>query len=459
MVRNSSFQVVLILTLLHVLSVVVTTEKYHSIPSVKYSYIHNYWKSLIHTKKTVEIIPLSEYLRQIRGGVASTDTTNGDTKKKKLSIGHRIKRKKNSIGIPSTSVSKNMGIDIVFSDVDGTLVHYEKNPTTDNSEDNALLHLPASTTGMRGVISTKTIQLVAELRKNNIKFVLVSGMRTSTLIKRLPFLPRADAYASEAGGRIFYPKTANGRNGDGNRITIIPEYVDGMSQNYLEPFTLEEDVEWRRRMSLEHAAGSDGYAGDALEEMKANGDNVSAFIPIEKRSGALWEFARRLLKKGFVLDTKGYSSCFRVNLKQQNSKFISDDDFTQLSSYNVSEMGLGSSVNLGCVDFYPIGSGKKNCCVYLAKKFAVEENGIRKDFSDTECLQRAICLCDDDNDIEMAMACRVSYLPSVSSSSIASIAAKYPAKFIITEEDLIVSTAATEAALHQVIGDINVRIP
>ena len=33
----------------------------------------------------------------------------------------------------------------------------------------------------------------------------MTGARTSTLLQRLPFLPAADAYASENGGRIFYP--------------------------------------------------------------------------------------------------------------------------------------------------------------------------------------------------------------------------------------------------------------
>ena len=35
--------------------------------------------------------------------------------------------------------------------------------------------------------------------------VLVTGARTATLLQRLPFLPAADAYVSENGGRIFYP--------------------------------------------------------------------------------------------------------------------------------------------------------------------------------------------------------------------------------------------------------------
>jgi hypothetical protein len=30
-------------------------------------------------------------------------------------------------------------------------------------------------------------------------------MRTTTLFQQLPYLPWADAYVSESGGRIFYP--------------------------------------------------------------------------------------------------------------------------------------------------------------------------------------------------------------------------------------------------------------
>ena len=37
--------------------------------------------------------------------------------------------------------------------------------------------------------------------------MLITGARTSTLLTRLPFLPAADAYVAENGGRIFYPDT------------------------------------------------------------------------------------------------------------------------------------------------------------------------------------------------------------------------------------------------------------
>lgn len=123
--------------------------------------------------------------------------------------------------VSSTSRYKH----IVFSDVDGTLVHYPTSSTTvpPNDEDDesslSLVHLPPSKTGSRGVLSSHTLALCHRLRNGEcssmdnadilarrVPLVLISGMRTTTLFQRLPYLPRADAYVSESGGRIFYPR-------------------------------------------------------------------------------------------------------------------------------------------------------------------------------------------------------------------------------------------------------------
>jgi len=44
---------------------------------------------------------------------------------------------------------------------------------------------------------------------------------------------------------------------------------------------------------------------------------------------------------------------------QQQTK-VSAEEFNALKSINVSDRGLATSVNLGCVDFYPRTSGKRN---------------------------------------------------------------------------------------------------
>jgi len=111
---------------------------------------------------------------------------------------------------------------------------------------------------------------------------------------------------------------------------------------------------------MEHskAAGVDGFVGMELK----NADREP--IAISERKGLLWDWANTLVSKGYMLDTKGYSTCFRLNRKHQTN--VSEEDFDALAFNRISfPEGLSTSVNLGCVDFYPSESGKKNCCAYL----------------------------------------------------------------------------------------------
>lgn len=57
----------------------------------------------------------------------------------------------------------------------------------------------------QGVISAKTLHQVAELRRKGVLFVVITGARLSTLLMRMPYLPSADAYVCENGGRILFP--------------------------------------------------------------------------------------------------------------------------------------------------------------------------------------------------------------------------------------------------------------
>ena len=96
--------------------------------------------------------------------------------------------------------------------------------------------------------------------------------------------------------------------------------------------------------------GPGGFEGNELEP---GGERV----PISERHSILWDFCEKLENKGFVVDTKGYSTCFRVNLKHQTS--VSKEQFDGLKNSDLPE-GLSSSINLGNIDIYPSVSGKKN---------------------------------------------------------------------------------------------------
>lgn len=250
----------------------------------------------------------------------------------------------NKIHKATTTMTATHDIQIVFSDVDGTLAHYPANVDDHvGTEENKIVRLPPSSTGMQGIISSETFRKCQELRAKGKKLVLVSGMRSSTLWKRIPFLPRADAYCCEAGGRIFYPRKVN----EGTSFQLEP--FDGAAAETLEPFELEEDPDWRQKMST--TVGADGFVGNEL------GNSDAKSVAIDKRNGRLWEYCMELQKKGFVTDTKGYSTCFRVNRKQQTS--VSEAEFEGLLLIEA-PTGLATSVNLGCVDFYPYDSGKRS---------------------------------------------------------------------------------------------------
>jgi len=294
----------------------------------------------------------------VRTTIAAAETPALSTKfsVKELKLSSEIYRIRMRGGSTSKTVAASKErselLNIVFSDVDGTLVHYP-DEVEDDQPGNKIVYLPPSSTGMRGVISSKSLELCQKLRRHErVRLVLVSGMRTSTLIKRLPYLPKADAYCSEAGGRIFYSNS----NPNDEDVVVTPVPFDGACDEDLKPFGLREDETWRLKMSAD-GAGSDGYVSDAMDIFLGKQEEANV-VPLKNRKGALWNFARDLEKRGFAIDYKGYSNCFRVNMKQQSN--LSSEEFNELRSADVSNLGLDTSVNLGCIDFYPKTSGKKN---------------------------------------------------------------------------------------------------
>ena len=169
---------------------------------------------------------------------------------------------------------------------------------------------------------------------------MVSGMRTSTLLTRLPYLPKADAYASEGGGRIFYPKEGS---------AFRPKPFDSETESSPDSFDLYEDSEWRKKMELSVSPTS--YQGNNVDDAEG-----AKMVAISERKGVLWEYAQELESRGLILDTKGYSTCFRVNTNHQTKEGV----FEEFASNKSLPVGLSSSENLGCIDVYPSDSGKKN---------------------------------------------------------------------------------------------------
>jgi hypothetical protein len=70
----------------------------------------------------------------------------------------------------------------------------------------------------------------------------------------------------------------------------------------------------------------------------------------------------------------------------------------------------------------------------------------------------SVCLCDDDNDVEMALACSHAYVPSVSSDRMWATIQTHPGHFTVTlQAGQCEGTLASEEALARVLTRIEVR--
>jgi hypothetical protein len=82
---------------------------------------------------------------------------------------------------------------------------------------------------------------------------------------------------------------------------------------------------------------------------------------------------------------------------------------------------------------------------------------VSTEFEKTNLLAKyTVCICDDDNDLEMALACGHAYIPEVSSVSMANVMAAHPDHFTQTggagQKHML--TAASEAALSMILAQL-----
>ena len=180
---------------------------------------------------------------------------------------------------------------IIFSDLDGTLVHFERHfrahgevRDTDVARGTATYVcrtsgaqrpcrlLPTSTMGA-GLLSERTCELVDALRERGVLFVFISGARKSTMLQRLPLLPAADFAVAETGGRMY---ALGGRR-------------EAPSADRL-------DTEW-------------------TAQIEAQVGPIEAVPGAEHRAGALWDWCRELQGRGMRCDTRSYTCCFRVDCR------------------------------------------------------------------------------------------------------------------------------------------------
>lgn len=320
-----------------------------------------------------------------------------------LSREFRSRRSSNRLHLPCRNmlapiIPLHMRVFIPILRQSGTLVHYYENET-DAPGPPEVIPLPSSSTGRMAHISIETLKLAARIRSTGARLVLVSGTRYSTFVDRLPYLPRADAYVIENGGRIFYPREqpleSTGLGEVEARGGLPAEFASltGDPKLTAHPASaLSEDLKWREEL--------ESVTGPATEDAKSP----------EERKGPLWDLYRRAVADGFEVDTKAYFTMFRIKIKgckkgQSGGGSEGEEDAVRAvgegrdgvrggegATKRLLESlppGLGVVTNFGLVDICPERSGKHNAAAYLAR----EHFGIS--------LDRCASMGDDDNDIAL----------------------------------------------------------
>ena len=268
----------------------------------------------------------------------------------------------------------------IFSDIDGTLVHYardfEKHGVTlleadevactatvqgPTGEQRRCRLIPSSTMGP-ACVSERTIELVDALRANGVLFGVVTAARKSTMLQRWPLLPACDFRVCESGSRMWV--------GD------------------------EPDHDFAAR--FEHICGP-------IWEGEQEGAHA--------RDGPLWQFFRLLQHDvaGLSLDARSYSGMFRASSRGDAHV---DTALRAAIAADLPE-GVSWSTNLGKFDFYPTLAGKGHAVAYLQERLAVSSAS-------------SACLFDDDNDLPMAEQCASHFLPGLTSASVEAAAASHP---------------------------------
>eukprot|EP00759_Apiculatamorpha_spiralis_P041273 PhF_6_TR39875/c0_g1_i1/m.59286 len=249
---------------------------------------------------------------------------------------------------------------IVFSDVDGTCVHYipqlEKQKYIVVSQTESTITLQYTPTGQivecipvpsatqsGGLISIRTLHLVSELRHRcHIQYVLLTGARSSTYLTRrkVGALPEPDYDVFENGGRIM---------------------KDGV-----------DDMVWYDR-ALE-------VTGPLCQDDDA-----------QRRSGLLWDAYRDLRKRypEWLLDAKDFSTAFMVDVRKVPG---GEEKLREWAQSAGTSFRVNVVVNLGKGHVIPFGTDKADAAGYILKQYGYTASD-------------AVAMFDDDNDLQLAALC------------------------------------------------------
>lgn len=226
-------------------------------------------------------------------------------------------------------------ISLVFSDVDGALVHYHDHleefaeVVRDNGEIASIVYhesgekceckvLP-SLTGSNGYISHKTLELVDKIQQQGVTFVIITSQNSAYYLTRRHLLPIADSEIWESGGRILHGG--------------------------------HQDRAWSA--ALRHATGFDG------EKMQVEAPDA--------RDEPLWQAFRELRLDGWKVDIKDFHTQFRVLTDKRSG----DESLWNGAQAKLRMLGLSWAEGNRCRHVYPETSGRVNAARHVLRRAGV----------------------------------------------------------------------------------------
>ena len=344
-----------------------------------------------------------------------------------------------------------MDVKAIFSDIDGTIVHYhdplvsqgyvlvkDAQPPSlgaipgspDFVPEKAIwkhqpsgteiecYRVPSMTLG-GGYISCRTLELVELLRQRyDIKFCIVTGARTGTLQARrgCGVLPRADFDVAEGGGRIWQQSY---------KAPAEPQFVECLWQAAEEQLVGDQDaVLGTNRVpsfipSFETEVAAKLFPFGFTEKSQHDDAWLNRFIatigPWEendkeedplKRQGKLWDAYRQLAQDypKCKLDAASYCSAFLLDHREALKEDPEIENKLRLrfeTEFN-DKYDVSFFTNLGKGHISASQLGKRSAVEHIAK----EKLGI-------DPAKHAVALFDDENDLQFAKVCGAGFIPSV----------------------------------------------
>lgn len=200
---------------------------------------------------------------------------------------------------------------VIFSDIDGTLIHKLSKERAFNREVDDLIQVSDE----NRFVSKKTVDLISKLRENEAIFILITGRRKSGYQKLAQVIPH-DYAVIEHGCVIL-------ENGD---------YDQG----------------WLKKL-----------------------EPVIGKIGSKTKEGVLWRYEQFFRRSGYNTDSNGRLATFRVYHNAESQNDLSEEEKVKIESLKHPH-GITTTRNMDMLDILPALGGKLNAMNYLIEKYAVD---------------------------------------------------------------------------------------